>query len=148
MHVIEFCQFVEEKIKMSNSLKKDDLVQLRVLRGPQPHYYTILIKLSSTEASTKFLQEFQNRKFNQIELDKCSVYTTQDLSSALFTEAPSEDNQTNCPICLESIFTLQFTPHEQMRQDDFLVTVLCGHTFHWMCLRGWSDTTCPLCRYH
>ncbi|KAF8819589.1 hypothetical protein IE077_000797 [Cardiosporidium cionae] len=27
------------------------------------------------------------------------------------------------------------------------VNVLCGHTFHSLCLRRWCDTSCPVCRY-
>ena len=39
---------------------------------------------------------------------------------------------------------------EKMRggDNDFNLTILCCHTFHWMCLKNWNDTTCPLCRYY
>ena len=57
--------------------------------------------------------------------------------------------QTNCPICLELLQDeAQHSNYEVMRQDDYLVTVLCGHTFHSDCLKGWTDLTCPLCKYH
>ena len=38
---------------------------------------------------------------------------------------------------------------EKMRggENDFNMTILCCHTFHWLCLKNWNDTTCPLCRY-
>ena len=32
-------------------------------------------------------------------------------------------------------------------ENDFVLTILCSHSFHWMCLNKWNDTTCPLCRY-
>jgi hypothetical protein len=28
-----------------------------------------------------------------------------------------------------------------------LVTVQCSHTFHCMCLKGWANNNCPVCRY-
>jgi hypothetical protein len=38
---------------------------------------------------------------------------------------------------------------EKMRggEENFIVTILCGHTFHWECLKNYNDTICPLCRY-
>ena len=30
----------------------------------------------------------------------------------------------------------------------FILTILCGHNFHWLCIKDWSDSTCPLCRYY
>ena len=31
--------------------------------------------------------------------------------------------------------------------SDYIITILCCHTFHWKCLKNWNETTCPLCRY-
>lgn len=28
-----------------------------------------------------------------------------------------------------------------------LITVQCSHTFHCMCLKGWTNNNCPVCRY-
>jgi len=28
-----------------------------------------------------------------------------------------------------------------------LITVQCSHTFHCLCLQGWSNNNCPVCRY-
>jgi len=41
--------------------------------------------------------------------------------------------------------------------EDFLVTILCCHTFNWKCLSAWGDkkeeaelevAVCPLCRFY
>lgn len=45
-------------------------------------------------------------------------------------------------------------------EEDFNISILCSHTFNWMCLLGWGNDshmaranedqihTCPLCRYY
>ena len=80
-----------------------------------------------------------------------------------------EKEQSNCPICLEDLdhnspphvsqslmsprasqsLAISKMKSEKMRggENDFNLTILCCHTFHWMCLKNWNDTTCPLCRY-
>ena len=34
-----------------------------------------------------------------------------------------------------------------VEEDQTSITILCGHTFHFKCLRDWTDQTCPVCRY-
>lgn len=86
MHVIEFCQFIDERSKFSSSFSKTDLVQIRVLRGPNLTNYTLVIKLKSPQATTIFYSEFQSRKFNQIEPEKCEVYLVKENIELLFSE--------------------------------------------------------------
>jgi hypothetical protein len=88
--------------------------------------------------------------------------------------------QVNCPICFESIFdeseeqktggiikTKSPANAKSVERDmekpwdpeseDFLVTILCCHTFNWKCLSAWGDkkeeaelevAVCPLCRFY
>jgi len=75
MHIVEFCQFIEERSKFSQLFSKsEDLSDLRVLKGPDPDTYLIAVKLTSIKAARNFVQEFHRRKFNQIESDLCIVY--------------------------------------------------------------------------
>jgi hypothetical protein len=156
--------------------RKRDILDLRVLKIPEPGVYIIALKLVSAEAASCFIQELHQRRFNQIEPESCEVAclhevtfysdysTTPDGSqisrSSSLTNQPqppealfSYENQQNCPICLESVlhekYNLKQVNFERLRcNTGFSLTILCGHTFHWMCLKDWSDTTCPLCRYH
>lgn len=72
----------------------------------------IALKLSSKTAAKRFIEQFNQKKFNQIEEEVCNVYC---LDSAhvfndnenlfedpdiLFRQSP-EYNEMNCPICLE-----------------------------------------------
>lgn len=50
---------IEERSKHSAVFsKKRDLRDLRVLRGPEPNFYVIVLKLSSVEAARAFVTEF------------------------------------------------------------------------------------------
>ena len=70
-----------------------------------------------------------------------------------------DQEQLNCPICLERTHNCdslskcpdycQFRENRRFGADNNLtITILCGHMFHWVCLKDCSDMTCPLCRYH
>ncbi len=74
MHIVEFCQFLEERSKFSTVFDKTDLEHLRVAKGPDNQKYTILIKLKTSKACMEFVTDFNNRKFNQLEKEKCVVY--------------------------------------------------------------------------
>ena len=43
---------------------------------------------------------------------------------------------TECPICFE--------PHSE--GDQWVTLRHCGHCFHFDCISGWREPTCPLCR--
>ena len=166
--------FLEELKEINpNTSKKDHLCDLRVLRSVKPNYYMIAVKLTTKEAAKRFILEFHKKKFNPIEEECCNVWFLD--AARLFTDKYKEgglqqnpeilftaiqeysDNQ-NCPICLEPtrMKTEEETKqpvknlNEKLRggDGDFRVTLLCEHTFHWLCLANWNETTCPLCRYH
>ena len=42
-----------------------------------------------------------------------------------------------CPVCLD-----RFDP-----TTTGVLTTVCNHIFHCSCLRGWQDSSCPVCRY-
>ena len=66
---------IEERSKHSAIFSKArDLCDLRVLRGPEPNFYIIVLKLSSTEAASAFITEFHQKKFNKMEPDLCEVF--------------------------------------------------------------------------
>ena len=67
---------IEERSKHSAVFsKKRDLRDLRVLKGPEPDFYIIVLKLSSADSVRAFISEFHNQKFNLIEPDLCQVFT-------------------------------------------------------------------------
>lgn len=50
---------IEERSKHSPIFdKKRDLCDLRVLRGPEPAFYILVLKLSSAKAARAFVDEF------------------------------------------------------------------------------------------
>jgi BRCA1-associated protein len=51
--------------------------------------------------------------------------------SAGLTELPS------CPVCLERLD----------QHISGVVTTVCNHRFHGDCLRKWTDSSCPVCRW-
>lgn len=67
---------IEERSKHSAVFsKKRDLQDLRVLKGPEPDFYIIVLKLSSSDSAQAFITEFHNKKFNRIEPDVCEVFS-------------------------------------------------------------------------
>jgi hypothetical protein len=46
---------------------------MRVLKGPDPKSYIVVMKFINTEAALNFVKEFHERKFNEIEPEACHV---------------------------------------------------------------------------
>ena len=79
---------IEERSKHSAIFsKKRDLCDLRVLKGPEPNLYIIILKLSSVEAAQAFAKEFHKERFNRMEPDVCEVFSLNSLS--FHAEQPS-----------------------------------------------------------
>ncbi|KRX04298.1 hypothetical protein PPERSA_11422 [Pseudocohnilembus persalinus] len=78
-------------------------------------------------------------------------------------------NDLECAICKENLIleslkqkkkTYQTNYQEQLYQEqnkqqlqddkkkEEIISILCGHYFHWYCLSNYQQTICPLCRYH
>ena len=64
LHVVEFCMMIEDRNKNSTLFKKRDLTNLKVLKGPEPNFYVIILKFNSVAAVRYFVKEFHKRKFN------------------------------------------------------------------------------------
>ena len=75
MHIVEFCQFIELRSRHPSCLfnVERDLLNVRVLKGPEPSFYIVVLKLSNTKRAQLFIDEFENRRFNEIEPEVCSV---------------------------------------------------------------------------
>ena len=85
---------------------------MRVLKGPDPKSYIVVIKFISTEAATNFMNEFHMRKFNEIESEACNVVWLksihiEDNGPQTSPEQLFKDhlNQENCPVCIEPNIT-------------------------------------------
>mmetsp|Transcript_15091 Transcript_15091/g.19073 ORF Transcript_15091/g.19073 Transcript_15091/m.19073 type:complete len:83 (-) Transcript_15091:621-869(-) len=66
---------IEERSQKSSVFSvKRDLCDVRVLRGPEPDYYVIALKLSSPRAAQAFISEFHNHRFNSLEAEVCQVF--------------------------------------------------------------------------
>eukprot|EP00392_Amoebophrya_sp_AT5.2_P011191 g11266.t1 len=60
--------------------------------------------------------------------------------SASSSPAP-DHSMTECMVCLETSDAITDLG------GGVRVTLLCGHSFHSMCLKRWLDQTCPVCRF-
>ncbi|KAI3657306.1 hypothetical protein MP638_005007 [Amoeboaphelidium occidentale] len=147
----------------------------RLLRDSQLNRYLVLMKFRQSSAAKAFFDAFNGKQFNSVEPEKCHIVFVKDVqiqsstlpsyvfpsvsvsggksssSSALpsysgtlkdgsvHPKSPTDDmyELPLCPVCLE-------------RMDaavSGILTTLCHHTFHCHCLRKWSDSRCPVCRY-
>ncbi|VDD95735.1 unnamed protein product [Enterobius vermicularis] len=113
---------------------------MKIVRDQMPNQYMVIIGFKSHEIAVQFFKDYNGAPFSAIEPDKCSLVFVEriemvkegdggSLPMESVTELPT------CAVCLE-------------RMDDDVLTILCNHTFHAQCLEQWTDTTCPVCRYH
>jgi BRCA1-associated protein len=110
-----------------------DIQQIKIFRTTSSKLYCCAILLTDLNLSTSFALNYKAKPFNTIEDHICHIVNIQSWdceSSDLFSVYHDK-----CPICLEEL-------------DKPVLSILCGHLFHVKCLEMWSDTTCPVCRYH
>lgn len=75
---------LEERSKHSAIFsKKRDLCDIRVLKGPEPNLYIIILKLTSVESARAFTEEFHRKEFSKWEPDLCEVFTLQSAADNL-----------------------------------------------------------------
>ncbi|CAD7949784.1 unnamed protein product [Amoebophrya sp. A25] len=55
---------------------------------------------------------------------------------------PDPEPQQECMVCLESSDAITDLG------GGVRITLLCGHSFHSLCLLRWLDQSCPICRFH
>uniref|UniRef100_A0A674AQX2 BRCA1-associated protein n=1 Tax=Salmo trutta TaxID=8032 RepID=A0A674AQX2_SALTR len=120
----------------------DVMEHMKIIRDPTPNQYMVLIKFSSQADADSFYTACNGRTFNSIEDAVCQlVYVERaevikseqgaSLPVMELTELPK------CTVCLE-------------RMDESVngvLTTLCNHSFHSLCLQRWEDASCPVCRY-
>ena len=88
-------------------------------------FFTVLKKLENKNGKREQINTLVKILANQNYLRK---------KSSSFNGGSNDDNL--CPICLETL-------------DNNIITINCGHKFHFECLNGWKNegkNTCPLCR--
>lgn len=120
----DICDFLKSKLL--------EIQEMRILRSSSNKFYYCAILLQPNSDTINFFQEFEGKKFNSIELNTCNIVNIKFWD---FKNAEASPHTIKCPICLEEI-------------DKVSISILCGHLFHVKCLDLWSDTTCPICRYH
>uniref|UniRef100_A0A6Q2WRF5 BRCA1-associated protein n=1 Tax=Esox lucius TaxID=8010 RepID=A0A6Q2WRF5_ESOLU len=120
----------------------DVMEHMKIIRDSTPNQYMVLIKFSSQADADSFYTACNGRTFNSIEDAVCQlVYVERaevikseqgaSLPVMELTELPK------CTVCLE-------------RMDESVngvLTTLCNHSFHSLCLQRWEDASCPVCRY-
>ena len=106
---------------------------LKIFKSSSSKVYCCAVSLTDPNYSKSFLEEFSDKKFNEIEDHICSVVCISNWIQKWLEISPKPFER--CPICLDDI-------------DKPTISILCGHDFHVKCLEMWSDTTCPVCRYH
>ncbi|CAI4232983.1 unnamed protein product [Auanema sp. JU1783] len=111
--------------------------RLKIVRDSKPNQFMVIIKFKTHNDTVQFFEEYNGMQFNSLEPEHCRLLFVDRLEctsdSDIFdisglTELPT------CTVCLE-------------RMDDGVLTILCNHTFHAVCLQQWTDTTCPVCRF-
>uniref|UniRef100_A0A673YMG5 BRCA1-associated protein n=1 Tax=Salmo trutta TaxID=8032 RepID=A0A673YMG5_SALTR len=114
----------------------------KIIRDSTSNQYMVLIKCSSQADADSFYTACNGPTFNSIEDAVCQlVYVERaevikseqgaGLPVMELTELPK------CTVCLE-------------RMDEsvnVVLTTLCNHSFHSLCLQRWEDVSCPVCRY-
>nr|XP_023867673.1 BRCA1-associated protein-like isoform X2 [Salvelinus alpinus] len=120
----------------------DVMEHMKIIRDSTSNQYMVLIKFSSQADADSFYTACNGRTFNSIEDAVCQlVYVERaevikseqgaSLPVMELTELPK------CTVCLE-------------RMDESVngvLTTLCNHSFHSLCLQRWEDASCPVCRY-
>eukprot|EP00742_Colponemidia_sp_Colp-10_P007693 GILJ01008292.1.p1 GENE.GILJ01008292.1~~GILJ01008292.1.p1 ORF type:complete len:594 (+),score=72.54 GILJ01008292.1:33-1814(+) len=85
----------------------------------------------------------------------------------LFLNPRMPDNQNmHCPVCLDRLLPdrVESEPDQLVAATssspaigsgegvaevaNVVLTILCGHSFHCMCIDKWMDESCPVCRYN
>ncbi|XP_062088593.1 BRAP2 RING ZnF UBP domain-containing protein 2-like, partial [Humulus lupulus] len=133
----DFCQFCGSFI--------DHILEIRIVRiyGMKDRY-SILIRLDSQDSADRFFKHFNFSQFSSLQEEVCRVYFTENVhyrtgSIEYSQESPaSSADQPTCVVCLERL--------DQDRSGIF--TTICNHSFHCSCMSNWTDSSCPVCRYH
>jgi len=118
-----------------------DLEYLRIIHDGSPNQYMVLLKFRCAQSAAEFQSAYNGLQYNSLEPDICSVLPVSWVELCKESEYyPNTEVGTElpyCTICLE-------------RMDESVstvLTILCNHKFHSLCLAQWEDPTCPVCRH-
>jgi len=135
MSIAEFCLFTGS---FASSIKN-----IRVFGANSLNNYILIIKFEEQKDADCFFYEFNNKLFSSMTSEICyvrfvkKVVFLQPKNSILFPPSNQTD-LSNCSICLEKLDPTMCG----------LLTILCNHSFHCLCLSQWRDENrCPICRY-
>jgi len=116
---------------------------IRVLRTNSLNKYILIIKFDEQKDADSFYQEYNHKQFSSMTNESCYVAYVNKVvflhpkNSVLFPPTGQIEVPT-CSICLEKLDP----------KMSGLLTILCNHSFHSMCLSQWRDENrCPICRY-
>ncbi|XP_052314173.1 BRCA1-associated protein-like isoform X2 [Oncorhynchus keta] len=120
----------------------DVMEHMKIIRDSTPNQYMVLIKFSSQADADSFYTACNGRTFNSIEDAVCQlvyVERAEVIKSEQGASLPVIElaELPQCTVCLE-------------RMDESVngvLTTLCNHSFHSLCLQRWEDASCPVCRY-
>jgi len=118
-----------------------DLEYLRIIHDGSPNQYMVLLKFRSAHSAAEFHAAYNGLQYNTLEPDICSVLPVSWVELCKETDYETNPDACTelpyCTICLE-------------RMDEnvsTVLTILCNHKFHSVCLAQWEDPTCPVCRH-
>uniref|UniRef100_A0A8C8GB24 BRCA1-associated protein n=1 Tax=Oncorhynchus tshawytscha TaxID=74940 RepID=A0A8C8GB24_ONCTS len=120
----------------------DVMEHMKIIRDSTPNQYMVLIKFSSQADADSFYTACNGCTFNSIEDAVCQlvyVERAEVIKSEQGASLPVIElaELPKCTVCLE-------------RMDESVngvLTTLCNHSFHSLCLQRWEDASCPVCRY-
>lgn len=106
--------------------------------------YFLIIKFDEQKDADSFHEEYNQKRFSSMTDENCYVAYVNKVvflnpkNTVLFPPSGQTETPT-CTICLEKL---------SPKVSGGLLTILCNHSFHSMCLAQWRDENrCPICRY-
>jgi len=132
----------------------DVITNIRIIRDQTPNQYMVLLEFASNQDACNYFTSLNNKPFNYERSEEichlafvASVKVLPQFESSLndpksngsLLQLPTSNTTElpNCMVCLERM-------DESVRG---VLTILCNHSFHAMCLQQWEDLNCPVCRY-
>ncbi|ELR22901.1 BRCA1associated protein 2 subfamily protein [Acanthamoeba castellanii str. Neff] len=133
MAVADFCQFVAPYQKL--------IARMRVVTYTEkvPGRYAVLLEFRQQVMADQFYLEYNGKMYNSMESEECRVGFVKsvefvDGSSMEPILPPCGTNELpTCPVCLDRLDT----------SVTGILTTVCNHTFHCLCLSKWRDSSCP-----
>lgn len=132
--------------------------QIRIIRDCKPtNQYMALIKFKNQMSADEFFTNFNGVQFNSIEPDICRLVYVEKIElinnddsksngDLVKTELSMVGEQSTCTFCLENMNDFKENneckeskdqENANAEQNDAILTVLCGHSFHSNCLMKW-----------